>query len=148
MQVPKFVKSPLTGKDAPLTRAIPSSRLVDAYKQRYGYDASHCFKGVPVVGVYQCDSGFCFYYPFSVAGDESLYRCLEQFAWNYKEDKWEHQAALPYIRTGDNVLDVGCGEGNFLCKVRDKGAAASGIEMNRKAAQIAASKGLTIHEGL
>jgi SAM-dependent methyltransferase len=148
MQLPNFVKSPLTGRESPLTVTIPSSQLVEAYKQAFGYDASHCFNGVPVVGLYQCDTGFSFYYPFSVVGDESLYRCLEKFDWNYKEDKWEHEAALPYILAGDNVLDVGCGEGNFLCKVRGKDAQVSGIELNRKAAEIARSKGLCIHEEL
>jgi SAM-dependent methyltransferase len=148
VQLPKFVRSPLTGRDSPLSHTIPSSQLVDAYLQRYGYDASHCFRGVPLVGLYQCDTGFGFYYPFSVAGDESLYRCLEKFDWNYKEHKWEYQAALAYIQAGDNVLDVGCGEGKFLRKAREKGAKASGIELNRQAAQLARDKGLCVHEEL
>jgi 2-polyprenyl-3-methyl-5-hydroxy-6-metoxy-1,4-benzoquinol methylase len=148
MQLPRFVKSPLTGRDSPLTLTIPSSQLVAAYKHRYGYDASHCFADVPAVGLYQCDTGFGFYYPFAVAGDESLYRCLEKFDWTYKEDKWEHEAALQYIRSGDNLLDVGCGEGNFLAKARTKGAEVSGIELNRSAAEIARSKRLHIHEEL
>ena len=107
---PKFVKSPLTGKDAPLVRGIQSSRLVNGYRQSYGYDATSYFKDLPTVGLYQCDTGYCFYYPFSIAGDESLYRCLERFDWNYKQNKWEYDAALPFIQNGDRILDVGCGE--------------------------------------
>jgi 2-polyprenyl-3-methyl-5-hydroxy-6-metoxy-1,4-benzoquinol methylase len=148
VQLPQFVMSPLTGRDSPLISTIPSQRLVDGYKQRYGYDATHCFKDVPLVGLYRCDTGFCFYYPFSVAGDESLYRCLEKFDWNYKEDKWEYRAALSYVRTGDRVLDVGCGEGNFLTQARARGAETWGIDPNRTAAQIARSKDLAVFETL
>lgn len=145
MQLPRFVRSPLTGKDAPLAHSIPSSRLVKAYKDNYGYDAERYFADLPEVGLYRCESGFGFYYPFSLVGDESLYRRLESFDWNYKEDKWEHQAALPYIERGRRVLDVGCGEGNFLAKAQANGAIASGIELNQKAAKIAADKGIQMH---
>jgi SAM-dependent methyltransferase len=148
VQLPRFVRSPLTGNDAPLALAIPSSRLVKAYWEKYGYDAQRYFVDVPEVGLYRCISGFGFYYPFSLAGDESLYRRLETFDWNYKENKWEHEAALPHIRAGQTVLDVGCGEGNFLAKAREKGAIASGIELNKKAAKIANDKGIQVHEEL
>lgn len=148
MQLTNFVKSPLTGKDASLAQSIQSSRLVNGYRQLYGYDATSYFKDLPTIGLYQCDTGYRFYYPFSVAGDESLYRCLERFDWNYKQNKWEYEAALPFIQNGDKILDVGCGEGNFLVKARMRGAVASGIELNRQAAQIARGKNIRIHEEL
>jgi SAM-dependent methyltransferase len=148
MHLPDFVKSPLTGKDAPLIQDIQSSRLISGYKQLYGYDATSYFRDLPTIGLYQCDTGYCFYYPFSVAGDETLYRCLERFDWNYKQNKWEYDAALPFIQSGDRILDVGCGEGNFLVKARTRGAVVSGIELNRQAAQIARGKNICIHEEL
>jgi 2-polyprenyl-3-methyl-5-hydroxy-6-metoxy-1,4-benzoquinol methylase len=146
VQLPQFMKSPLTGNDAPLAHSIPSSRLVKAYRDNYGYDAERYFVDVPSVGLYRCSSGFGFYYPFSLVGDESLYRRLESFDWNYKENKWEHQAALPYVQRGQKVLDVGCGEGNFLTKAQAKGAQAFGIEFNKEAAKIAGGKGIHMHE--
>lgn len=148
MPLPQFVKSPLTGQDAPLERSIAAIDLVDAYRKQFGYDATHVFIGVQEVGVYRCSTGFGFYYPFSLAGDESLYKRLEEFEWNYKEDKWEHDAALPYIRAGDKVLDVGCGEGNFLSKAQKMGAVVAGIELNKKAAKIATDKDVKVHEEL
>jgi 2-polyprenyl-3-methyl-5-hydroxy-6-metoxy-1,4-benzoquinol methylase len=146
--LPKTVSSPLTGADALLVRTIPPARLVDGYRQAYGWDASHIFRDIPEVGVYQCATGFAFYYPFTLAGDESLYRHLEKFDFNYKDDKWEYTVGLSYVRSGDQVLDVGCGEGKFLVKARDKGAHPFGIELNKAAAQIARDKGLQIHEKL
>lgn len=148
MQLPDVVKSPLTGADSPLRQAIPTTPLVEAYRQQFGYDASHCFRDLTEVGLYQCASGFWFYYPFSIAADESLYRCLESFDWTYKPDKWEYQAALPYIDAGDRVLDVGCGEGWFLSHASRRGAYTSGIELNKKAAAVAKDKGIHVHEEL
>jgi SAM-dependent methyltransferase len=148
VHLPKFVKSPLTGRDAPLTLSIPSSRIVGAYKEKFGYNAASYFIDVPEVGVYRCDTGFGFYYPFSLVGDESLYRSLFTLEWKHQEDRWEHETALPYIRSGDKVLDVGCSEGYFLAKAQNKGAAAFGIELNKKAAAIAKEKGIHVHEGL
>lgn len=148
MNLPEFVNSPITARPAHLERSIPSSRLIDLYQRQFGYDASRFFQGVPDVGVYLCDTGYRFYFPFSMVGDESLYRCLEQFEWNYKEDKWEHGAALVYIQPRSRVLDVGCGAGNFLAKAKTKGASPSGIELNKSAAGIAQNKGIHIHDEL
>ncbi len=149
MQLPDSVKSPLTGRDAPLLQGVPSSRLVDGYRRSFGLDASPYFRDLPIIGIYRCDTGYCFYYPFSIAGDESLYRDLygrPEYDLDYKQDKWEYQAALAFVRGGDKVLDVGCGEANFLVKAAEKGAAASGIEPNRRAARIARGKGIEVHE--
>ncbi len=77
-----------------------------------------------------------------------MYRALEKFDWNYKENKWEHHAALPFVKAGDRLLDVGCGEGNFLAKTQAIGAVASGIELNRQAAGIARARGIEVHEEL
>jgi 2-polyprenyl-3-methyl-5-hydroxy-6-metoxy-1,4-benzoquinol methylase len=73
---------------------------------------------------------------------------LETFEWNYKEDKWEHDTALARIQPGDRVLDVGCGEGNFLLKAQGKGAVTCGIELNKGAAAVAERKGIRVCEEL
>ena len=148
MTLPASIASPLTGRVATLERSIPSARIARLYLERFGYDASHCFNDVPNVGIYLCETGYRFYYPFSLVGDESLYRTLEKFEWNYKEDKWEHEAALQYMRPNDLVLDVGCGEGNFLAKAMKMGAQVSGIELNRSAASVAQGKGIHVHDEL
>src|SRR6185436_3397926 len=110
MSLPDSIASPLTSRAgaASLKRRLPSATIVDEYRRQFGYDATRYFHGVPEVGMYECmDTGFRFYYPFTLVGDESLYRTLEQFPWNYKDDKWEHDAALAYLSAGQRVLDVG-----------------------------------------
>ncbi|WP_280152746.1 methyltransferase domain-containing protein [Piscinibacter sp. XHJ-5] len=135
---------------AALKERRPSAAILEKYRSEFGYDAARCFEGVPEVGIYECeDTGFRFFYPLSVVGDESLYRRLEQFPWNYKDDKWEHDASLSYLRPGQRVLDVGCGRGSFLHKAQtQRGAIVTGIELNRSAAAFARERGVKVAEEL
>src|SRR6478609_2782070 len=137
----EFVKSPLTGEPSKLVKTVSTQYLIAEYQSRFAYDASGCFTGLPEVGLYECPAtGYRFYYPFSVAGPESLYRRLETFEWNYKETKWEHDLALGLVEAGHRVLDVGCGRGSFLSRCLAKGARPAGIELNRSAAEVARSR--------
>lgn len=151
MSLPSTLVSPLTGRRdaATLVKSIPSAEIVRRYREEFGYDAAHSFSGVPEVGQYQCgDTGYGFFFPFSMTGDESLYRTLEKNDWNYKEDKWEHDAALAHVSPGWRVLDVGCGRGSFLHKAQALGAGVTGIELNRSAAAAARARGIEVVEGL
>src|ERR1041384_7953987 len=109
MSLSPTLASPLTRREAGATlmRRIASAPIVEKYQKSFGYDAQRYFSGLPEIGLYECqDTGFRFFFPFSLVGDESLYRTLEQFPWNYKEDKWEHNAALMHVKKGQRVLDV------------------------------------------
>ncbi len=146
MTLPGSVPSPLTGRNAPLVNTLTSARSIDGYRREFDFDVSKYFIGIPEFGVYQCDTGYRFFYPFTLTADESLYRCLEGF--EYEENKWEFSTALAQVRGQDRLLDVGCGEGSFLAKAKDKGALVSGMELNGAAAAVARGKGITVHEEL
>jgi len=151
MSLPSTLASPLTGRRdaAALVKSIPSAEIVRRYREEFGYDAAHNFAGVPEAGLYECgDTGYQFFFPFSMTGDESLYRTLQQNEWNYKEDKWEHDTALAHVSPGWRVLDVGCGRGSFLHKAQALGATVTGIELNRSAAAAARARGIEVVEGL
>ena len=47
----------------------------------------------------------------------------------------------------DRVLDVGCGRGEFLDLLRERGVTASGIELNQDMVEICRSRNLTVSEG-
>ena len=49
------------------------------------------------------------------------------------------------IRGTGNLLDVGCNEGRGLDFYRSHGYSAEGLELNSKAAEVARSKGFTVH---
>lgn len=99
----KVVASTLTGRPARLVDFMATAPIIALYADRYRYDAAPCFAGVSEIGIYECDSGFRFFYPLSTSGPESLYCALEKFDWNYKESKWEHDRALRFVRAGHKV---------------------------------------------
>src|SRR5665213_2991584 len=80
------------------------------------------------------DSHYAFYHPFNIAGDEQFYALLERAGEYYPEWKWENEAALKFIREGDHVLDVGCGDGAFLQNLSTrKKVTCNGIDTNSQA---------------
>ncbi len=82
-------------------------------------------KYLPVenIFIYLCpDTGYRFYYPFTIFGDADFYRYLQGANKNYYETwKWENEQAASYIKDSDFLLDVGCGDGLFLKEMKKKG---------------------------
>ncbi|MEP6898544.1 MAG: class I SAM-dependent methyltransferase [Rhodanobacter sp.] len=54
---------------------------------------------------------------------------------------------LPRPKTGQTLLDIGCGNGEFLSKARDAGWDVTGIDPDPKAALAATQRGLDVHCG-
>jgi O-antigen chain-terminating methyltransferase len=87
---------------------------------------------------------------------EAMYIALEdQFRGSREEIKERLQAYLPYLeeaqlREGDVVLDVGCGRGEWLELMRERGVPAHGIETNRVLVEQGRGRGLDVRsaEGL
>lgn len=141
------ILSPLTGKhEARFVSAIDSSHIIEQYRKQYDIDVSDYFRGMPQVNIYECaGTGFQFFHPESLAGKESLYRHLGKFPWFYQENKWEHVTTLPYFQEKGKILDVGCGNGDFLLLAkREKNAEVSGIEFNPDSVQSAKDQGLDV----
>jgi SAM-dependent methyltransferase len=119
--------------------------MVVGYQKLYGLDVSEYFFGTPIVSIFECHaSSYRFYYPFSLAGRESLYYHLQQFDWNYKSAKWEYDRAVALLAKGYTVLDVGCGKGAFLSIASKAGLVAHGLELNSSAADAARQSGLSV----
>ena len=142
------VLSPVTHKPAELIRTIPTAMIIDLYKEDADIDVSEYFKGMKEIYVYKClQTGYRFYYPFTLAGNDKFYEQLQKFDWYYAEWKWDYDAALPFIANGSKVLDIGCGSGNFLVRLKnDKNCDCTGLEFNDKAIEGGRKKGLTIHK--
>ena len=54
---------------------------------------------------------------------------------------------LPYFDGATEVLDVGCGRGEFLELLRDRGISARGIDLNREMVEQCRERNLTVDEG-
>ncbi len=49
---------------------------------------------------------------------------------------------VPYFAGQSNVLDVGCGRGEFLDLLREKGISAKGLDLNAEMVEVCTSRGL------
>lgn len=82
-------------------------------------------------------------------GDGFLYSQLSKFPWYYEKDKWEYDQALQLLARHEvgKVVELGCGAGFFLEKVRDLGVQAVGLDINPTALAECRRKGLTVQGG-
>jgi len=142
------IQSPITGlKNTKLERNINTQKIIEEYKKikPYGIDVNRFFHNMNKISIYTClDTGYRFFYPNNLAGDDLFYQELEKNSWYYMDWKWEHEKSMEFIHKGDNVLEIGCAHGAFLEKLKNKEAIVTGLEMNTKAIQICKNKKLNV----
>jgi 2-polyprenyl-3-methyl-5-hydroxy-6-metoxy-1,4-benzoquinol methylase len=130
---------------ARLIETRSTAHIARLYADQFGYAAD--FAGLDEIAVYECEAtGYRFFYPFTLEGKEDLYRALEKTDWCYEEDKWEHNIVASRIPETASLLDIGCGRGAFLSKVRSPHK--TGIELNKSAAAFARARGIAVAESL
>lgn len=56
-------------------------------------------------------------------------------------------AYLPYFEDASDVLDVGCGRGEFLDLLRERGISASGVDINSDMVELCRARGLEVVQG-
>lgn len=54
---------------------------------------------------------------------------------------------LPYFQGASDVLDIGCGRGEFLELLREKGITCRGLDVNHEMVEVCLSRGLDVAEG-
>lgn len=141
----KTIISPLTGKTAVLENNIATEEIINAYREELDLDVKNYFSGINTISIYR-DSAtdYRFYYPLTVAGDEAFYQKLQTFPWYYMEEKWEYDAVIPYIKNNYKVLEIGCGNGQFLSKLKANGLSGIGLELNKNSIAKANKNGLNV----
>jgi len=130
----ELVASPFGG-DAHLRQTMSTDSLIKSYKQKCDVDVTWCFGGLPEIGLYECTkTGYKFWRPESVAGDEAFYHLLSH-AWPnyYREERWESSLARKFLEGKKSLLEIGCGRGFFLRSVKGIVDDAVGIEFNQDA---------------
>jgi 2-polyprenyl-3-methyl-5-hydroxy-6-metoxy-1,4-benzoquinol methylase len=143
----KEVKSPLTGKtNVQLEYTLDPKQIADQYWQQYKIDVSRFFARLNQVEVYKClDTEYTFYYPQNLSGDGLFYEQLQAHDWYYLKWRWDFDVTASLIGASDSVLEVGCGDGQFLAYLKNKNIACTGLELNEKAIQTGRAKGLDVH---
>jgi len=128
----KLINSPIKDNaKAKLIQTINSNKVAEGYKTIFNIDVSNFFLGVDEIGIYECETtGYQFYYPDTLSGDGFFYTQLQNIEWYYQAWKWEFEMALGLIEKNSKVLEIGCGEGAFLKRVKVKASYCVGLEIN------------------
>ena len=145
-----MVKSPVTlSANTRQIGTIPVDTIIKGYHSLLDMDVSSYFKGMDHIHIYEClDTGFRFYYPQGIFGDEGFYSDLQKKDFYYNPWIWENQAALKNIAPGSKILEAGCGTGTFLEVMTKKGFTCAGLELNGAAAEVCRQKGLNVFNEL
>lgn len=143
-----MITSPLTRKEN--VRKVLDIQVEDVlqlYREDYKIDVSPYFGDVSSIGIYEClETGLKFYYP-QIVGDEKFYSQLQRNMNNYYGEywKWEYEIASLYIPAESTILEIGCGSGYFLSRLKKlKKVHPLGIEMNSRALVEAQSRGIEV----
>ena len=115
-------------------QSLSAEHIAAMYELKCGYDVRGCFP-TGSIDLYEClKTGYRFWRPTEVAGDEQFYRGLSA-AWPtyYRDWRWEYQHLPGQVKASDTLLEVGSGRGYFLRFIEDKVKSAVGLELNTEA---------------
>jgi 2-polyprenyl-3-methyl-5-hydroxy-6-metoxy-1,4-benzoquinol methylase len=137
--------SPLTKKsNIKLRREITTDFIIGQWRPN-DINVERFFSDLDRIFLYEClDTGYKFFYPFNLGGDNQFYKDLQKFPWYYFDWKWEYDMALKQVNPGDKVLEIGCGQGDFIAKLQKDGATCMGLEFNDAALAMCEKKGLDV----
>jgi SAM-dependent methyltransferase len=62
----------------------------------------------------------------------------------YSRETWEHRQALNDLKECQSILEVGCGAGYFLERLKQQGKEVQGVELNAAAAAFARQRGVPV----
>jgi 2-polyprenyl-3-methyl-5-hydroxy-6-metoxy-1,4-benzoquinol methylase len=125
-----------------LIDSISSLDLTKLYKNRAKVDVERLFIEKPNINYYSCTNCELRFYLPQVIGDGAFYDTLQNYDGYYLTDKSEFCEAAKWINNADNVLEIGCGTGNFSSFIKYKSF--TGLEFSEKSIQIARNKGLNV----
>lgn len=123
------------GGDSTTVVTFSAAHVREMYKRKCGMDVTASFAGVSEVTLHECSrTGYRFWRPADVAGDEVFYQELSRvWADYYRPSRWEYEIAKRFVLEGGRVLEVGCGRGYFLRSLEGAAVVAEGLELNREA---------------
>lgn len=131
--------------DVSIVDTIDVNKLLSNYNKNYNLDVSYLFKGITNLQILKCtQTGFRFYYPLSVEGDNLFYKNLysNNTSRLYQNEKWEFLEVAKMINANSSVLDVGCGAGEFFKFLDGKNCDCYGLDKSDFAAELLLAKGI------
>ncbi len=135
----------LPSSETKVIEKIDSADIIHLYKEIKCVDVSRFFNGYHKIEVRECEStGYRFYYPFSAAGDSKFYESMHISGDYYRPWSYDHQLAYDTVEKDDVVLEIGCGSGMLLEKIKEKTQYISGLEFHQAAVDECKKKGLDV----
>ena len=141
--------SPLTGSPSTPVHGISCEDLIQVYAQHLQVNIRPYLGDLQEIQLRRCpDSGFRFYFPQKVVGDDGFYRALAIHGWYYQEEKWEFAEALRFLPSRGKILEVGPGKGGFMrtCLTVRPALKVTGLELNQEAVEAAKNLGLDVRQ--
>ena len=125
-------------------------KIINLYKKEINIDVSRYFDKLDKISLVRCnDTGYLFYYPFSVIGDDLFYEELSTVRTNYYSERWEHNEALKFLKKEDKILEIGSGFGTFMELLQKNGIFdVKGLELNLNAVKKCKGKELNVENNL
>ena len=118
--------------------SISSSQVISAYKNYI--DVSSFFQGIDTLTLYEHESGLLQWHPI-IPGDALFYDLLsKKVKPYYPSHKTEYKVASTLINSASQILEIGCGSGQFAKYV--SAANWLGIDLNESAVNEAIDSGL------
>jgi len=113
-------KCPLCGNEhTDLVETLTRQQMIDVYQKEYSISVSSDIKGD--ITLYHCGSCDLKFFNPCYTGSQQFYTDLQKFDWYYKDEKYEYDYVSNLkIKTGDTVLEVGCGKGAFKDRIKCK----------------------------
>ena len=141
--------SPLTGSPSTPVHGISCEDLIQVYAQHLQVNIRPYLGDLQEIQLRRCpESGFRFYFPQKVVGDDGFYRALAIHGWYYQEEKWEFAEALRFLPSRGKILEVGPGKGGFMrtCLTVRPALKVTGLELNQEAVEAAKNLGLDVRQ--
>lgn len=120
-----------------------STRDLKSLYSRAGIDVSRYLAAVFEIKLNRCKRCDLGFFTPHCAGDDVFYEQLQKFDWYYQDEKPEYGYAQSHIRSGDKILEVGCGKGAFRSWLPTS-VQYTGVEFNDEAIRKARSLGLNV----
>ena len=130
--------------EASLVATTSRTELITRWQRMLKVNISDELIGLDTIPEWRCPRCGLQFYPAEGAGSAHLYEQLCRFPWYYMPAKWEHEMAIADLRKGDRILEVGCGAGAFVARLRKAGWEASGLELNDAAVAEARAVGIPV----
>ncbi|MEM7458092.1 MAG: class I SAM-dependent methyltransferase [Pseudomonadota bacterium] len=100
-------------------QTLRTSELIKSWKQDFGIDVDSLFKGIEQLELRRDPATGRMDFLPRVLGDADFYQQLRRFSWYHPKRKLEHVHAAQLAQSGDFILDVGAGHGDFAAYLSD-----------------------------